>query len=383
MFLIFFIYFSRVISKVFYLFPVKDNKFFFISYNGRQYACNPKYIFEYIYQYYGKKYTYVYCLNDKMNFPGDFTGVTVVKPKSIKCIYHLMTSKFIITNSGLPSYLSFRKKQMVIDTWHGGGAYKRVGVKYGNKFKHFSIILKLAEKNMTYFISSSKCFSRNMSESRFYSLEKALPIGMPRNDIFFSSYDVIISKVKNYFNIPENYGVFLYAPTYRGFIENAVSFADLDVTKTLTALSKRFHKQFVCLFRKHHLINNHFIGKSIIINASLYPDMQELLCAADVLLTDYSSSIWDFSFMNKPCFLYAPDLDSYKAERDFYIPIEQWPFPLACSIAELENNILNFDNEKYKKDIKRHHEELGSYEKGDAIKSLLEIILKEQPLSVE
>ena len=374
MFLIFIIYLTRIILKIFYLFPVKNNKFFFISYNGRQYACNPKYIFEYIYQYYGNKYTYIYCLNDKMNFPSVFTGVTVVKPKSINCIYHLMTSKFIITNSGLSSYLSFRKQQIVVETWHGGGAYKRVGIKHGNNIKQLSIILKLVERNMTYFISSSKCFSKNMSESYFFNIDKVLSIGMPRNDIFFSSYEVIICQVKKHFNIPENYGVLLYAPTFRVSVKNVVPFADLDVIKTLTVLSKRFHKQFVCLFRKHHLINDSFISESII-NASLYPDMQELLCAADVLITDYSSSIWDFSFMNKPCFLYAPDLDNYKKERDFYIPIEKWPFPLACSITELEKNILAFDDEKYKKDIKKHHVELGSFEKGDATKSLLEIIL--------
>jgi len=374
---IFFIYFIRIISKVFYLFQINNNKILFMSYNGRQYACNPKYIFEYIYNQYSNKYIYVYCINDKNIFPNTFSNIIIIKFKSIRYIYHLMTSKFIFVNSGLPSYLSLRKEQVVVETWHGGGAYKRTGIKINkNKnIKQASLILKLAEKNMTYFISSSKYFSVIMSESRLFKIEKALPIGMPRNDIFFSSYDYIIYKVRKYYNIPENYNILLYAPTFRESFENAVCFADLDVSKTLMALIKRFQKQFVCLFRKHHLITDDVFYKNII-DVSLYPDMQELLCATDVLITDYSSSIWDFSLMYKPCFLYAPDLDNYKIERDFYIPIEKWPFPLACSITELENNILTFDEEDYNKKIKSHHAELGSYENGNATNSLLDVILK-------
>ena len=110
------------------------------------------------------------------------------------------------------------------------------------------------------------------------------------------------------------------------------------------------------------------------INVSGYADMQELICAADVLITDYSSSVWDFSLTGKPCFIYANDLSAYKEERNFYTPIEEWPFALAETNEELHENILNFDPEVYKHKVEEHHKELGSYETGHACEALYELL---------
>ena len=103
---------------------------------------------------------------------------------------------------------------------------------------------------------------------------------------------------------------------------------------------------------------------------------QELLLASDVLLTDYSSCMWDFSLMKKPCFLYARDIDEYRGERDFYTPIESWPFPLAADNDGLEKVIAEFDEEAYRADAARHHAELGSTESGTAAKQCAERIVE-------
>ena len=88
--------------------------------------------------------------------------------------------------------------------------------------------------------------------------------------------------------------------------------------------------------------------------------MQELLYASSALITDYSSCIWDASLTYKPCFIYAPDLDDYLADRNFYTPVSEWPFPMARDIDALEEIIRDFDEEHYKKEADRHHAELGS-----------------------
>lgn len=85
------------------------------------------------------------------------------------------------------------------------------------------------------------------------------------------------------------------------------------------------------------------------IDASNYPDMQELLYAADVLITDYSSSMWDFSLTRRPCFLYATDLNYYDLDRGFYSDIHTWPYPLAESNSALIKNIKQFNNDQYQK----------------------------------
>ena len=110
-------------------------------------------------------------------------------------------------------------------------------------------------------------------------------------------------------------------------------------------------------------------------NATDYPDMQDLLQCADVLLTDYSSCMWDFSLMHRPCFLYARDIAAYKGERDFYTPIESWPFPLAANNDELAEVIAQFDADRYREAVLRHHRDLGSTESGTAAKQCVDRIM--------
>jgi CDP-glycerol glycerophosphotransferase len=141
----------------------------------------------------------------------------------------------------------------------------------------------------------------------------------------------------------------------------------LDSENVLKTLKGKFGFEFMLFYRTHYIFTptTNSINDRII-NVSAYPDMQELLCAADVLITDYSSSMWDFSFTQRPCFVFAPDLESYKEERNFFIPIEEWPFPIAENNDQLINNIKLFNESEYKNAVKQHQINLGSYETGTA-----------------
>lgn len=107
------------------------------------------------------------------------------------------------------------------------------------------------------------------------------------------------------------------------------------------------YKKFILFVRSHpHVAKDIFEGaenQKDVIDVSEYVDMQELLCAADVLITDYSSSMWDYSLTGRPCFIYANDLAQYKKERNFHTPITDWPFPMAERNTELQRLILRFD----------------------------------------
>ena len=110
------------------------------------------------------------------------------------------------------------------------------------------------------------------------------------------------------------------------------------------------------------------------VDATKYEDMQELLCASDVLVTDFSSSMWDFALTGRPCFLYAPDIQQYIDERGFYTEPSTWPFPLAKSDDELSANILGFDQAAYEKALAKHYSDFGSYENKDACAKVCEAI---------
>ena len=128
-------------------------------------------------------------------------------------------------------------------------------------------------------------------------------------------------------------------------------------------------EKWVFLYRAHRYqeegMKLHVTGQKIK-NASEYPDMQELLAAADMMITDYSSNIWDYSFLYRPCFLYTPDLDEYLEKTGFYVDIHQWPFRMAKSQEELWHLIENYDPENNRRRIEEHHRMMGCMETGEA-----------------
>ena len=368
---IFIIYCLRILLRLFYIIPINERKIVFISWEGKQYACNPKYIFEYMYNHYTDGYIYVWSLKNREKLPSNFINIQICGYLTFKYIFSMMTAKYVITNHAVEPFFPFRKNQNIIYTWHGGGAYKKMdGVKVYIKRKWSrSVMRDIRSKMITYAISSCEKFTEihsnvwNIPEVRF------LPIGMPRNDILFSQNSRVIEKVYRHYNIDADKKIILYAPTFRGDFrmpDNVTSFCDLDIEKVLNTLKNKYGKAFVFLYRAHYNIYGSLDNSSNIISVSDYPDMQELLCATEILITDYSSSIWDFSFAYRPCFLYAPDVKKYQEEQGFYTPIEKWPFPLAETNEQLVESIINFDEEKYKYAVKKHHADLGSYESGTA-----------------
>ena len=108
-----------------------------------------------------------------------------------------------------------------------------------------------------------------------------------------------------------------------------------------------------------------------------YQNTQDLLCAADMLISDYSSIIWDYSYTYRPCFLYVPDVKEYTSRYELITPIEEWGYPIATSMQELSNLILSYREEEYVSRIKRHHEILGSYERGNATKRFCDYLIPE------
>jgi CDP-glycerol glycerophosphotransferase len=368
---ILFIYILRIVLRLFYILPINERKIIFISWEGKQYACNPKYIFEYMYSLYAGKYIYVWSLSNKEKLPNNFYNVQVCGYLTPGHIYTMMTAKYIITNFTIEPCFPLRKSQIVIYTWHGGGAYKRISdIEIYKKRKwSMSIMRDIRSKMINYVISSCEKFSEMHSDIWNISQNKFLPIGMPRNDILFSHNYSIRDKVHKYHNINNDTKIVLYAPTFRGDFRapnNADSFYNLDIEKILKSLKNKYGKDFLFLYRAHYRMCVYLKNKPNVISASDYPDMQELLYAADILITDYSSSMWDFSLTFRPCFIFALDLKKYLAEQGFYTPIEEWPFPVAETNEQLIENINNFNEEKYKQAVRKHHVDLGSYENGTA-----------------
>ena len=367
------------ILYIFYIFPVDNKKILFCSFSGKRYSCNPKYLYLHIKEKYGNKYKYVWIFQTPKKSEL-VPGASCAANKLTK-IYAFLTSKYIITNNDVFWFLPIRKSQVVVQTWHGGGAYKKVGV-FENWNKVFLYCQKKVAKDISYYISSSRKFTEVQAPSKFVPENKFINTGMPRNELFFypDRMKALREKVFNVFSIPSGKKIVLYAPTFRGEPKVKVSgekikYGAIDYKKIIENITERFDGEWVLLYRGHHLDSS--VSRALpdnVINASKYEDMQELLCAADILITDFSSTMWDFTLTKRPCFLYAPDLQQYIADRGFYTDPFTWPFPMAQNDAELTQSIMNFDQTLYEKAVEKHLSDFGSYENKDACQKVLDAI---------
>lgn len=144
---------------------------------------------------------------------------------------------------------------------------------------------------------------------------------MPRNDELVNNHDnKTAAYIRKYYNIPADNKIILYAPTYRKGKRNEATDYNLDVRGIVEAAKERFGGEWTILYRMHYFIKKRLPADTKgqhIIDVTDYGDMQDLLLAADILITDYSSSVWDYSLLKRPCFLYTTDLDEYLETQGF------------------------------------------------------------------
>lgn len=355
--------------------PVKRNQLLLTSFMGRGYECNSKYIAEKL-------------IGDKLKiklFWETIPNRTYELPKEIIPIENdtieyeivLATSGVIVdNNNAAPNTKS--KQQYFINTWHGTGPFKKVYASIASRQgdKEWMKTIKESYNRVDLFISNSKDNTEMFRESFFYDGE-ILESGNPRNDILFQKSDVA-GKVRRNLNIDEHQKIVLYAPTFREDEETTFMKYDLDMSSVLEMLNRRFGTEFILLYRFHHRLRFYkkcekFYPQGI--DVTLYPDVMELVVVADVLITDYSSIMWDFSLQRRPVFLYHNDEKEYMNERDFYWPVSRWPYIKAHSSEELCQQILEFDEEKYLKDLEQFFKDDPSYDDGHATERVVERIM--------
>ena len=172
----------------------------------------------------------------------------------------------------------------------------------------------------------------------------------------------------------------LFAPTYRkidnNYFKSSVSIPyGIDCDRVRSALHTRFGGNWRFAFRLHPRVENRDnLPFDNVMDLSDYEDMQDLLLIADVMINDFSSSMWDFMLTGRPSFLFAVDLTEYIETTKVYTPVTEWPFPIATDNDGLEKNILTFDEDKYKEDCKNHYKRLGGCETGKATELVCERI---------
>lgn len=352
--------------------PIKKGRIVFDSYLGSQYSCNPKALYEYLLNKDADSFEFIWAFSEpeKYDFLSKNKNTKICKYRSLKHKFYSFSAQMIVFNFHRTNEMPSRNGQIRLQTWHGGGCYKKTGKGIGyNSAIHNWVLERQSKYDITHYVSSSQFFTDEVIHFQYGFYGNVLNIGMPRNDILFSSNEEVRSYVRSELNIPNGTFAVLYAPTYR---DNGAPLAPLDIAELSDSIKKRFGRDTVVLIRAHRFSRNYDFENAV--DVSDYPDMQELLIACDMLISDYSSSIWDFSFTEKPCLLYTPDLENYEKIRGFDRDIHSWGFPVCKDNEELQNSILSFDENQFKCSMNKHHKDLGSFETGTACEQIYKLL---------
>lgn len=363
-------YFFLLMQKII---PVKKGLWVFTSFNGH-YSDNPKYISKKVHeldpsvrivwlvkkQYMGELPSYVTAVDIDSSWAAIW-----YKARATVLVDNVYGGKEDVLTSGsglsrlkfnIRSFLKTKRNQLLFTTWHG------TPLKCMGRDQLNNTILDFSCPHTTMLLGNQ--YTLDIMQHLTFGKVKMELCGTPRNDLLFATPSQR-KAIKAQLGLPEDKNIILFAPTFRNDGADIANtniqrsgldqLAQIDFDHLFATLTERFGGEWVMVCRFHYHVEAMVDWKGLekaypgrILNGNLHDDMSQYLACADVLLTDASSSMYDFSLTGKPTFLFFPDLNYYaNTERGFYTPIETLPFATAETFDQLLSNILDFEDEQY------------------------------------
>jgi len=365
---------KRCIYSLFRRLPIRRNRILFINYYGKSYGCNPKYISEYLADKYFGQIEICWAFMDVRKYKDlPYKKVTFA---SIRYLYQLATCKIICTNYRMTSDFRKRDGQIYFQTWHSSLRLKMIEADTIDTLPPHYVEMARHDSGQTDYVVAGCEKSAHTFANSFWFDGKILRTGTPRNDLLINDSGGKRRSILAGLGIDPSKRIVLYAPTFRE--DKQLHYYDVDFDEVRKALSQKFGGEWCVVRRLHpHLSGIVTDDGDDIIDATDYGDIQELLLVADVLITDYSSLMFDFALTQRPVFLYAKDLKSYcDRERKLYFDITDLPFPLAENNAALIDCIATFSPDKYSQALSWFNNSVGTYERGNASAQIGDIMFK-------
>jgi teichoic acid ribitol-phosphate primase len=279
----------------------------------------------------------------------------------LRAAYHLARARvFVVDDYFFPIYaIRPRPGTKIIQVWHAAGPVKRSG--YGVAEKTFGADRSLIERVQIH-SNYDVCIVGSRSAAELYSVAFRQPVerfvshlGIPRSDMLFGEERTARAqqRIRERYRLPADRRVILYAPTFRGDDIASARFPDFIDFRLLHELLGGDH---VMLVRKHPFVRAPLAIdddlRGFVIDVSDYPEINELMLVADVLVTDYSSSIYEFSLRERPIVFFAPDHAAYERQRGFFLDYRnEGPGPVFATTRELGDYLRagDFDLERVRR----------------------------------
>ncbi len=373
----------RVYHDVFSRLPVRKGTVVFESHLGKQYSDSPRAIYEEMRRQ-GVEFTAIWAYADRPeDFPPD---ATLVKRWSYPYLRALAQAEFWIDNQGFPLKLTKRPETTYIQTWHGS-ALKKMGfdspqlrVRTKDQQADYQRILD----RFDHFLIRSEHDARTLVPAFRLRDEVVLRSGYPRNDALVAAREAerlsgqrVRPGIVRELGIPEDRRILLYAPTFRSTATGGV--AKFEPPLDFDEFADRYGDRCTLLVRSHYL-NTVVLPPSVrgrVVDVTSVHDVTPLFLAADALITDYSSVMFDYALLDRPMVFFAYDYDEYvKDDRGTYFDlVKHAPGPVVRDVEGLyrvlDGGLPDADSE-WAPRRKQFVAEFGEYDKGDAARQIVD-----------
>ncbi|MGN0077356.1 MAG: CDP-glycerol glycerophosphotransferase family protein [Coriobacteriales bacterium] len=344
--------------KLFRLLPLKRKKVFFESFSTRTFSDNPKAIYEELVSR-GAGYECVWGLRNNKTDVGP--GGQVVRQDSIEYWYHLATAKYIVSNF---NQYGVRKRggQVMVNSMHGV-PLKHMGLSVAHSQETVDD-MRRTFASWDYFVTPSDYMSGILRGEHFGFKGRFIEAGYPRNDCLIAGAadEAKRQEVRRALGVPSGKKMILWAPTWR-------TKQSFDLRLDLEQLERALGDEYVLVLRAHYL-ESAFVPPSIyssfVLNGHGYENVNDMLFAADVLITDYSSIMFDYSLLLRPMVFFCWDYDEYMNEaRGTYFDLRaEFPELVAHDTAGVLQRLQQPG--QLMPAVQRFHEKFNQYDYGDA-----------------
>lgn len=320
--------------------PLDRNTIVFESGQGKQFGDSPRAIYEELIRR-GDTRKKVWIYDKRLPIRDDYT--VVHKRHSPGFFWHLARAKYWVNNHNFPHYIHRRRGGVYIQTWHGT-PLKRMFLDQENFFGRdsgYKQRVLTASAQWSALLSPSPYATKAMRSSYAYD-GPVFELGYPRNDVLVADdAENVRSRVRQRLGIAPDTRAILYAPTFRDDQPTKAGRFGFEWPFDPIRFHEEFGEDTVLLVRMHVLVSSKLHipdeARESVINVSNHPDIQQLFLASDMLITDYSSSFFDYSILGRPIAFYAYDLENYRDNlRGFYLDYDtELPGPILKTEDEL------------------------------------------------
>ena len=366
---------ERFVYPLFRRLPIKKKWIVFESMWGTKYSCNPRYFYEFVNENH-RDYKCIWSLNDE-NTPIVGDGVRV-RRLSLRYYYYMARAKYFVNNVNFHKTHKKRKNQIEVQTMHGT-PLKSIGLDVVSDFPTEKSRCDYIEKCKRWdYLLVQSSFVENLSRTAFCFDKEVLKTGYPRTDVLFEdNRKESIESLKKKLGLPTDKKVIMYAPTWRIKGDHKQM---LDVER----MKARLSSDYILIQRLHHFSAIGYDSietDGFVFDFTNYSSIEDLYSITDILITDYSSVMFDYAVLGRPMLFYAYDLDNYRDKlRGLYFDIEtEAPGPVLYTTDEVICAIENIDNtiDANKDKVTAFNDKYIEYECKDSSKKIFEIITEQ------